>query len=512
MTRALALTGGMLFSLIAAAQQDPSMYLLYKVPESNLLNPAVPLTCPWYIGLPVLSSVHVNYGNSLTTYNQLFRRQTDADRRIAVEETVARMHRRDFFGTEVHVQFLALGHKWGDNSVIFTLTEKDNLPVTLPAEGVDLIWNGNTSYENRRAGLEGTGAFLSHYREYALAWSRHTSSGIYFGVRGKLLFGKLNLSTSRNHLNVMTDDRTFDLSFQGDFRIDASLPLIVTTNPDGTLNNITLDEDVSPMDLLFNGRNPGFAVDAGVIVPYGDRWTFSLSLLDLGMIRWRSYLNNMQGKGSYAYRGLDALPQSGDGYFDELVNEVVDAMNMEYVQEAYTTWLPSRLMAAAAYQVNEKLRVGLTGEALFLKTKMVTDFTFSGQYNPLPAFSLMLSYTLQYNSFNNLGAGLVFGRDPVQFYILSTNIPGMVKPLDTRSVNLRFGFNILLGCRQKQDESGSKGSGSTVVKARAANAGTTPVHFRPTNHCYSGMPQKEKAYKKNIKKRRRSRKVKRSKG
>jgi hypothetical protein len=303
---------------------------------------------------------------------------------------------------------------------------------------------------------------------------------------------------------VTTDDRTLDLAFRGDFRLNSSLPVIVITNPDGTLNDIILDESVTPLQMIFNGRNPGLAVDAGIIMPYGERWTLSASVLDLGFIRWRSYLNNMQGKGTYVYRGLEEIPQDGEGYFDDLLNDLTESMNIEYVQEAYTTFLPPRVLAGADYRVNGVLSGGLTAEALFLRIKMVSSFTFSGQYRPARAFTLLLSYTLQYHSFNSLGAGIVLGRDPVQFYLLTTNIPGMIKPLDTRSVNMRFGLNILLGCRQKQDESGSKGTGSAVVKAREANAGTVPGRFRPTSHCYSGMPEKEKAYKKNIRKKRKT--------
>ncbi len=492
--------GGVLLTLTGMAQHDPSLYLLYQVPESNLLNPAIQPECPWYIGLPVLSSVHADYGNSLFTYNQLFQKHPGAQRTIEIEQTVASMHRRDYFGTEAHVQWLALGHRWGDNSIIFTITEKNNLPVTFPGQGVQLLWNGNTPYEGKKAGLEGTGAYLSHYREYALSWSRHLGGGRFFGVRGKLLFGKMNLSVGRNHLNVRTDDRTFDLTFNGDFRVNASMPVIVTTHPDGTLNNIIWDDNVSVHSLIFNGRNPGFALDAGVILPYGDRWTLSASVLDLGFIRWRSYVNNMQGHGSFVYQGLKTLPH-GDGYLDDLVNTFLDSMHIGYVEEAYTTFLPPRIMAGASYRATEKVMAGVTGEALFLKSKMVSSVTLSGQYRPVNPVTLMLSYTLQYNSFNSLGAGLVLGRDPVQFYVITTNIPGLIKPLDTRSVNIRFGFNILLGCREKGDESGSKGVGSAVVKARAESNGVTPVKFRPSQSCHSGLPVKEKAYKKKLRKR-----------
>ena len=483
------------------AQQDPSLFFLYQVPESNLLNPAVPLVCPWYIGLPGISSLHANYGNSLTTYNQLFRKSPGGPRSIAIEQTVDGMHRRDIVATEAHVQLLALGHQIGANALYLTITEKNNLPLTLPAKGVQLLWNGNTRYEGKKTGLEGTGAFLSHYREYALTLSHQTDRDIIFGVRAKLLFGKLNLSTGKNHLNVHTDSRTFDLDFKGNFRINSSLPIIVTSTA-GRLENIMLDKNVSVRELLFNRKNPGFALDAGVIYPYNDRLTLSASVLDLGFIRWRSYLNNMTGKGEFVFRGPDQVPQGSENYWMELVNAFLDSMNIQYVQKAYTTMLPPHLLAGADYLVNKKISAGLLAETWFYKTKMTTAFTLSGRYQPLQPLILIASYTLQYNGYNSLGLGVVFGRDPVQFYVLTSNVPGMIKPLATRSLNARVGLNILLGCRKKKDKKGDGFSGMAhTPKISGPGACISKV-----KHCHDGLPVKEKAYKKKIRKRRKKKK------
>ncbi len=489
-----------------AAQHDPMMYMLYEVPESNLLNPAISLACPWYVGLPALSSVHANYGNSLFTYNQLFTKQATGERRIEAEKIIGRMHRRDLLGAEAHLQLLALGHRWGKNSFYFTITEKEDLPLTLPAEGVQLLWNGNTPYEGKKAGLEGTGAYLKHYREYAVTWSHEGWNGIYFGVRGKLLFGKLDLSTTRNHLNVTTDARTFNLLFRGDVRVNTSLPVEVVTNPDGSLNDLVLRDDVTVGQLLFNGRNPGLAVDAGVIVPYGERWTFSASLLDVGFIRWRSYLNNMTGRGAMVYRGIDQLPQGGESYFNDLIDALVNSFHVRYVQEAYTTWLPPRLLGGASYQVNDRLIAGVQGEMQVLPTKLVSSVTLTGQYSPVKRVSLLLGYTAQYNSVMSLGGGLVLGGDPVQFYIVSADVPGLIRPLETRNVNVRFGFNLLLGCREKrgaEGKNGQEGGSRGLHQSRERGNTSSPVRFRPSRHCYSGMPVKEKAYKKKIRKRKR---------
>jgi ethanolamine ammonia-lyase large subunit len=53
------------------AQQSNTFYLMHAVPQSNLLNPAVQIQCKYFIGIPVLSSIHLNYSNTAFTYNTL---------------------------------------------------------------------------------------------------------------------------------------------------------------------------------------------------------------------------------------------------------------------------------------------------------------------------------------------------------------------------------------------------------------------------------------------------------
>jgi len=64
----------------------------------------------------------------------------------------------------------------------------------------------------------------------------------------------------------------------------------------------------------------------------------------------------------------------------------------------------------------------------------------------------MASYTIQYRTLRNFGLGFVFGRSPVQFYIVSDNAAGFIWPLSTRNINLRFGLNINLGCNERIEQ------------------------------------------------------------
>lgn len=442
-----------------SAQQSHSLFLMHYLPESNLMNPAVPISCKWYVGIPVLSSVHFNYGNSGFSYNNAFKKTDDGSYQADVDGLVNGLRRRNYVGTEFHAQLLAVGHRRGDYSFMFTITEKDNLPLTYPKEIIQLAWDGNTQFEGEEVGLKGTGVYYHHYREYALSVSKRNRDGIYFGARAKLLFGKLNIATRSTDINLHTQENTFNLNFNGDLKVHSSLPIIVETT-NGRVSDVRYNESTDIIGLLFNRKNPGFALDAGIIYPYSEKLELSAAVIDLGFIRWRSNLNTFLGSGDFSYEGPlnDTLVPPGSGYADQLLDAFLDSMNLVVESQKYTTILPPRFILGANYTVNEKLKTGLQAEAIVHRSKIMPSLTLSANYNLYRHTYLMASYTVMYNTLRNLGLGIVVGRNPVQFYVISDNAAAFFWPLSARNVNLRFGLNINLGCTIKVKDSPSHGA------------------------------------------------------
>ena len=105
-------------------------------------------------------------------------------------------------------------------------------------------------------------------------------------------------------MRFSTEENSFNLLLEGDYTLNSSLPITIEQDASGSITGITLNE-INYVELLLNRGNPGFSFDLGVIYRVDERTTLSASLLDVGFIRWRTDLNNMDGTGSFAFTGVD---------------------------------------------------------------------------------------------------------------------------------------------------------------------------------------------------------------
>ncbi len=373
-----------------------------------------------------------------------------------IDRVVNQLGRRSFIGAELHTTILALGYKRGDYYFNFSTIEKVNLPITISRDFFGLIWNGNHSFEGSEAGFRGSAAYLTYYREYALGISKRTASDSYFGLKGKVLFGKLNLSTPSTDISLFTDEDTYNLTFDGDLRSNLSLPVTIE-HDSGRIQSINLEDPLDYRELLLNRKNWGFAVDVGMVIPYTDRITLSASILDLGFIQWRSNQNNINGSGDFFYDGPLGDTIISPDYVEDLINSFSDSMQLDVTNNNYTTFLPVKAYFGLKYEISPKINAGGLLSAVIYRTKAVTALTASIEYNPFGNFYLLGSYSLMYRSFKNVGLGFSVGRGPIQFYMISDNVPGLIWPFATRNINLRFGLNINLGCSEKEGKTEGKG-------------------------------------------------------
>ncbi|MFO7656743.1 MAG: DUF5723 family protein, partial [Bacteroidales bacterium] len=431
-------------------QQSHTLYFLHNVPQSNLLNPAVQNECKLFIGLPLISSLHINLANSGFTYNQLLEHKAPGEYSLDASTLYDKLGKKNYLSAELDACLFSFGIKIKTKYYFtFNIRERNDMNLYYTKDLFSLVYKGNTQYEGKLLSLKGNGMQFNHFREFSLGASKVVDDISTYGIRVKLLYGKLNFKTARDNVSLFTEENTFDLFFENDIRFDASLPASLI-NEKG--NIIRADPDyyyTSVNDLIFNRKNYGFAFDAGFIHKYDEKITIHGSILDLGFIVYRSNLTNYSIEGSYLYTGPLGDDNISESYIQNLIDDVNEATEVNISRNPYFYFMSPRMYFGVSNQFMKKLSVNALVSSRIMKQKLQSGLTLSANWRPHTQFATAVSWSYFHRSINNFGAGMVLGRNPVQFYIVSDNVVGLIWPQSTKNINLRFGLNIITGCRSK---------------------------------------------------------------
>lgn len=429
-------------------QQNSTLFFMQSTPQANFVNPAVTNECNWIIGLPVISSLHFNYGNSAFSINQLFKQQQGNSYVFNGNEVINKLGNVNFLTSEFHTNLFYLGFWVKENFITFSINEKADLFVTYPHDLFALGWQGNTQFEGQTAKLGSTGIFFNYRREFAIGIARQTQKDFAWGVRGKILFGKLNTSMSKSTIDLYTEPLTYDLDFTTNWQLNTSLPIDVVRNANNNFESANGKGSIG--SLLFNRKNVGFAFDLGFIKYRDDKITISGSVLDLGLNYWTTNPNSFSQTGNYSYKGPLADTINVGNYFPDLVYGVKNQFGIKVDQKSYLTFLSPMVYLGATYSIKEDLNAGFLLSGRINKYRTTAGATLSLNKTFHKTSSVSISYSYIYHDFKNIGAGIKLGKKPVQFYAVSDNILGFINPLDTRNLNLRFGLQINFGCNRKE--------------------------------------------------------------
>jgi hypothetical protein len=445
---------GHLFALILAlafatsqAQQNNTLFFMHSLPEANFINPAVQIECGVFIGLPLVSSFHMNIANSGFTAGNFVTLYTDGSYKRKTDLNTEKLATRNYFLTELHSTLLAIGLRRNDYYYNFTITEKDNAAIIYTRDLMAFSLRGSDEFEGREIDLKGTRVVFNHLREYAFGVSKKHTDKLTLGIKVKLLFGKFNFDTGNSSFGIFIEQGTQDVIFNIDGGFNSSLPNALREESPGSYR-FYKQYNAPLLKQLMNARNPGFAIDFGFIYKYNDKMTISGSLLDLGMIFYRSNLSNYKLAGNHSYVGPFGDGPIDGAYLWDVFDELNTNMTEELTGNPYTYFLDPRLYVGAAYKLNSRYDLNLLMYNRLLPGKIQTGATVSLLTKPAKSLEASISWSYMNNSMANLGIGIGYGKKPLQIYLVSDNIFGFILPLSTKNVNLRLGINLNLSCRE----------------------------------------------------------------
>jgi hypothetical protein len=389
----------------------------------------------------MISSVHTSLSNTAFTYNDLA-----GGEYWNLEGVLDQMHRVDLGANEEIIHPVYVGYKHKSYYFTFLIADRVSVYQTVPKTAATLVTKGNSTYVGETAHLDAMRTTGSYMREYALGASKVIDPYLTLGIRARLHFGKANVSTGPSDMQFSTEENTFGLLMEGHYTMNSSLPITYILDEEGNITGASLDE-FSYTEMMLNRRNPGLSVDFGAIYRWDEKVTLSASLLDLGLVRWSTELNNVNATGNFKYAELntDGNAVSWD-FLQEFVDSLRNSFDIDVTQEPYVTSIPAQLFLGGSYQIRERLSLGVVNRNLFLRRKIHSSLTLTATSELTERFLATLSWSYLNNSLKNIGAGFAFHGKGMQFHVVSDNILGFFYPFDTRTLNLRLGASVMFGC------------------------------------------------------------------
>ena len=204
----------------------------------------------------------------------------------------------------------------------------------------------------------------------------------------------------------------------------------------------TFDPSVSGLqNLNYNG---GFVTDLGIAVKL-QRLQLALSINNLGYgIHWKHGGKTYTSKGTNDFSGFDSYDISTTT-FEDVTDRVKESLNFKTENKGeYVQSLPVQTYLSAVYDVNPMIEMGglFYAEQSEIETKF--GITINATAKLIKGFNLGLSYGLRNANQKTVGLHATLRLfNKVQLYYVTDNILSITNPYDSKSINGRFGINLL---------------------------------------------------------------------
>ena len=459
------------------AQMSSTLYFMDQNPLIHNFNPSFQPTDKMYIGMPGLSLVSVNAGNSKLAFEDIYVPRTIDGKNTTVlflhpeaknelRNVMNKISPRDRIFADYNVQLLNFGMRIKEKSYVsFSLSNRMEMNTILPKElfKAALMSEEYNSESQYSFGLGKFSSTMNCYSELAFGYSYAFSEKFQAGAKLKYLIP---------HAGYRTDFKDIDLyvskdewRFTGEGEVDASIPGIeIYQDEEGKIDSLDFNDDVKAKDFT-KSKGAGLALDFGVTYTPIKSVKLSASLLDLGFIHYSKELHKLKKTDDFIYNGLkygiDDIHERDSADLWEPYQEMLDNMYVVDESEGYNSMLTAKALLGVEYSFCEnKMSVGALSKTYFLRGCASEEVMLAYNYRPNRIVSASASYTVTNGMFSNIGLGVNLNLGPVNFFLAADQIPlryakggGKTIPTRTRAAKFSTGINFMIRDKEREDKS-----------------------------------------------------------
>jgi hypothetical protein len=414
------------------AQQNMTLYQMHDISQSNSLNPSVASDCKWSI----MSNISVAAGIPVS-YNDLGAGKDYIDG----TKFLSLLKNTNLISSNINLNLMTIGYRTGNLYLQASMSEKVAAKVSFSNELFELLLKGNAPYAGKTINAN-LALSMSVYREYALNVAYDFGNDLWFGARGKLLFGRIGAQSINNILSLDTDPATYALELKSDILLNASIPGSVAVDPsDNTVNKF--NSRIGVKHFIANPANNGAAIDLGVNKSFENGWKLSASVLNIGVINWTKDTHQLYQKSALKYSG----PTPEIKQWSDFADTLKSVRDFRYAGGAsFLQWLAPEVIAGISYPVMDYLRAGITGYAGVSSVGVPWAITATALTDNTSHVFGAVSYTVANSSFVNIGAGLGLRMGGFNIHAITDNLLAFFNPASQRYATLQIGINFKFGC------------------------------------------------------------------
>ena len=326
----------------------------------------------------------------------------------------------------------------------FRIKEIQNFSTSLKGQITRFIFNNDI--QSAVVGqIQNLPAQAMHYREYSLGYSlpfrNHKLSA---GIRAKIYFGKAAIVSG---LSGSIHNISNNYLLQAGGKINLSIPLAQTSQDGESTTTLSLSGS-NAMEYLMNSGNKGFGADLGIKYNINPNLGFSLSVIDLGRIDWKTNLNSKVFDGEYSIskRNISSdISASGTETITKnfrnssFADSIPNIFNQTYDTTRFTTSLPVNIYAGIKYRISPKITINLVDRYMVLKDLNYNSFSIMASYELNKNLSVSTGYTTISKSYANVPLALLFHEDWGQMFLGAENLLAFVIPSHSDFAGISFG-------------------------------------------------------------------------
>lgn len=439
-----------LAALTASAQQLRTSYFMEGSTVRNNLNPAFRPT-RGYVDIPVLGSIYAGFTSNAFALDDIFYPdgngglRTILNRKVTYDLLNEKLRGINTIGFDVETSILGVGFYSGKNGFLdFGLDLRVDGGVSIPDDMIAFMKKGSGSYN-----MCDISAGTSTYAVLSAGYSHRILPELTVGARVRYLGGLGRVNMHFDKLDLRLDGEEWSVDAVGVLDVMAK-GVDVGVDEDGYIDFDTID--YTPRGLAGNG----FSFDFGATYRLFETVNLSVSILDLGMVKWKSDATiRSVSRTGYSFTGFEI--KGRDNVTMGYGGDLDDFLKFEKGHhEGVSTKLRSTILVGAELPLlRDYVSVGVIYMLKQNEYMRRSEFSAALTFRPASWFTAALSYSfdevknLGGKGINSLGLAVNFHAPWINFFLGTDYMVARVAkqgvPLGQKVFNYYMGISIPLG-------------------------------------------------------------------